>query len=167
MNYREKIREAIKCPRLGNSSYGEWGALRYEQRVLIKRLLDELDDTDNSILILKKENQELKKQLEELEFIVGLRQKRNLINKFNKEYDEEDKKKNPNRSLTEIMPDAEEVYKRYYAMKTQQKEFIEYISSYIKLLNDKPDLIELSQKDVLEEILSKYKEIIGEEKCKK
>ena len=51
MNYREKIREAIKCPRLGNSSYGEWGALRYEQRVLIKRLLDELDDADNLILI--------------------------------------------------------------------------------------------------------------------
>ena len=102
---------------------------------------------------LSKENQELKKQLEELEFIVGLRQKRNLISKFNKEYDEEDKKKNPNRNYTEIVPDVEEVYRRYYAMKTQQKEFIEYISSYIELLNDKPDLIELSQKDVLEEIL--------------
>lgn len=60
MNYREKIKEAIKYPRLGNSSYGEWGALRYEQRVLIKRLLDELDDADNLILMLKKENQELK-----------------------------------------------------------------------------------------------------------
>ena len=114
--------------------------------------------------LLMEENQELKKQLEELEFKVGLRQKRNLINKFNKEYDEEDKKKNPNRSHTEIIPDAEEVYRRYYTMKTQQKKFIEYISSYIKLLNDKPDLIELSQKDVLEEALLKYKEIIGDDK---
>ena len=65
MNYREKIKEAIKCPRLGNSSYGEWGALRYEQRVLIKRLLDELDDTDNLILMLKKEKQELIDYLKE------------------------------------------------------------------------------------------------------
>lgn len=111
--------------------------------------------------LLMEENQELKKQLEELEFIVGLRQKRNLINKFNKEYDEEDKKKNPNKNHAEIIPDAEEVYRRYYTMKTQQKKFIEYINSYIELLNDKPDLVELSQKDVLEEILSKYKEIIG------
>ena len=118
-------------------------------------------------LRLKRENKQLKEQLEGIESILGSMQKRNLINKFNKEYDEEDKKKNPNRSHAEIIPDAEEVYRRYYAMKTQQKEFIEYISSYIELLNDKPDLVELSQKDVLEEILSKYKEIIGEEKCEK
>ena len=114
--------------------------------------------------LLMEENQELKKKLEELELIVTLSKKRNLISKFNKEYDEEDKKKNPDRSHAEIMPDAEEVYKRYYAMKNQQKEFIEYISSCIELLNDKSDLVELSQKDVLEEILSKYKEIIGDDK---
>lgn len=45
--------------------------------------------------------------------------------------------------------------------KTQQKEFINYINSYIKLLKDKPDLIEEGQKDILEEILQKYKKIIG------
>ena len=126
----------------------------------LNELIGCYDGLKQGIDKLQQENQELKKQLEELESIVGLRQKRNLINKFNKE-DEEDKKKNPNRSHAEIIPDAEEVYRRYYAMKTQQKEFIEYISSYIKLLNDKPDLIELSQKDVLEEILEKYKSIIG------
>ena len=60
--------------------------------------------------LLEKENQELKKQLEEVEFIVGLRQKRNLISKFDKEYDEEDKKKNPNRDYAGIMPDAEEIW---------------------------------------------------------
>ena len=126
----------------------------------LNELIGCYDGLKQGIDKLQQENQELKKQLEELESIVGLRQKRNLINKFNKD-DEEDKKKNPNRSHAEIIPDAEEVYRRYYAMKTQQKEFIEYISSYIKLLNDKPDLIELSQKDVLEEILEKYKSIIG------
>ena len=112
-------------------------------------------------MLLKKENQELKKQLEEVEFIVGLRQKRNLIHKFDKEYDEEDKKKNPNRDYAGIMPDAEEVYRRYYTMKNQQKEFIEWLTSYIELLNNKPDLIEESEIDLLKEILSKYKETIG------
>ena len=43
-------------------------------------------------------------------------------------------------------------------LENQQKEFIEYINSYIKLLSDDPDYIEKRQKDILEEILSKYKE---------
>lgn len=119
---------------------------------------------------LEKENQELKKQLEELEFIVGLRQKRNLIHKFDKEYDEEDKKKNPNRDYAGIIPDAEEVYKRYYAMKTQQKEFIEWLEAYIedrdkvRKLHEEYSLSEerlSSQYFILQQVLSKYKEIVG------
>ena len=47
--------------------------------------------------------------------------------------------------------------------KNQQKEFIEYLTSYIDLLSNKPDLIEESEIDLLKEILSKYKEIIGDE----
>ena len=43
----------------------------------------------------------------------------------------------------------------------QQKEFIEWLTSYIELLNNKPDLIEESEIDLLKEILSKYKETIG------
>ena len=43
----------------------------------------------------------------------------------------------------------------------QQKEFIEYLTSYIDLLSNEPDLIEENQKDILEEILSKYRSIIG------
>lgn len=113
------------------------------------------------------ENQELKKQLEEVEFIVGLRQKRNLISKFDKEYDEEDKKKNPNRDYAGIMPDAEEVYRRYYTMKNQQKEFIEYINKTIEELEcddvgDEEMKGYLIQRiDTFKEILSKYKSIIG------
>lgn len=112
-----------------------------------------------------KENQELKKQLEELEFIVGLRQKRNLISKFDKEYDEEDKKKNPNRDYAGIMPDAEEIYKRYYAMKNQQKKFIEYLEEPIRMIKQ-GNPINISEYtsaklDTLEEILEKYKSIIG------
>lgn len=111
----------------------------------------------------ERENQSLKKQLEEVEFIVGLRQKRNLIHKFDKEYDEEDKKKNPNRDYAGIMPDAEEVYRRYYTMKNQQKEFIEYLENYLNLF-DNNDTYENGYYDCLEEVLNKYKEIIGDDK---
>ena len=111
---------------------------------------------------LFEENQELKKQLEELELIVGLRQKRNLINKFNKEYDEEDKKKNPNRSHAEIIPDAEEVYKRYYEMKNQQKVFIQWLEN--KMNETHYTMFEFQAYHLAFE---KYKEIIGEEKCEK
>ena len=49
-------------------------------------------------------------------------------------------------------------------LNNQQKEFIEYLTSYIKLLSNKPDLIEENQKDILEEILSTYRSIIGDDK---
>ena len=55
----------------------------------------------------------------------------------------------------------EQVMLNYCGLLTQQKEFIEYLTSYIDLLSNKPDLIEENQKDILEEILSKYKSIIG------
>jgi hypothetical protein len=60
MNYREKIRKAIECPQFGNSQYGEWGALRLEQRKLIRRLLNELDSADNYILKLYKKIETIK-----------------------------------------------------------------------------------------------------------
>lgn len=72
-----------------------------------------------------------KEEVEELKLIVGLRQKRNLISKFDKEYDAEDKKKNPDRDYAGIMPDAEEVYKRYYKQKEIIDKAIEYIEKNI------------------------------------
>lgn len=111
------------------------------------------------IASLKQENQELKKQLEEVEFIVGLRQKRNLIHKFDKEYDEEDKNKNPNRDYAGIMPDAEEIYRRYYTMKNKQKEFINYLEDKINI--NPYDISDYDYEDIINTILSKYKEIIG------
>ena len=35
----KKIREKIACPQFGDRHYGEWGALRFEQRLCIFRLL--------------------------------------------------------------------------------------------------------------------------------
>ena len=46
-------------------------------------------------------------------------------------------------------------------LKRQFEEFINYLNSYIDLLNDKPDMLEETQKDILEEILQKYKSITG------
>ena len=46
-------------------------------------------------------------------------------------------------------------------MENQQKEFIDYLTSYIELLNNKPDLIEEGQQDILKEVFDKFKEIIG------
>ena len=113
-----------------------------------------------------------KEEVKELELIIGLRQKRNLISKFDKEYDEEDKKKNPNRDYAGIMPDAEEVYKRYYYIKNQQKEFIDYLENEkdriarecSQIYEDSLGKTRLVNEDIFNEldtILSKYIEIIG------
>ena len=72
MNYRDKIRKSIECPQLCNSSYGEWGLLRIDQKRNIKRLLDELDSADDYIKKLYKEKKELidylKKEKKEQEY---------------------------------------------------------------------------------------------------
>lgn len=83
-----------------------------------------------SIELLEKENKKYKDRINDLELIVGTKRKRSLISKFNKEYDEEDKKKNPNRTYTRIEPDAEEIYKRYYDLKKQ----VEDISEELELV---------------------------------
>lgn len=80
-----------------------------------------------------KENQELKKQLEEINEMI---EKCGFVN-------------------------IEQVMLNYCGLLTQQKEFIDYLTSYIDLLSNKPDLIEEAEIDILEEILSKYREIIG------
>ena len=91
---------------------------------------------------LQQENQELKKELEE----------KNKPQIFIDTQDIEE------RYAEGLYQDyLEEENKKY---KNQQKEFIDYINSYIKLLSDDPDYIEERQKDILEEILSEYEEII-------
>ena len=46
-------------------------------------------------------------------------------------------------------------------LENQQKEFIKYLTSYIELLSNDPDFFDECQKDILEEILSKYKEMVS------
>ena len=57
---REQLRDFIKCPQLGSTEYGAWGALRLEQRLAINSMLDQLDSADAYIRQLEKENEELK-----------------------------------------------------------------------------------------------------------
>ena len=64
MNYREKMRKAIECPQFGNERYGEWGALKFEQRALINRLLDELDSADNYVKRLYLKNKKQKEVID-------------------------------------------------------------------------------------------------------
>ena len=97
---------------------------------------------DRDYLRLEKENQELKKELEE----------KNKPQIFIDTQDIEE------RYAEGLYQDyLEEENKKY---KNQQKEFIEYLNSYIELLSDEQDLFDEVQKDILEEILSKYEDII-------
>ena len=60
---REQIRSFIRCPQLGSEDYGEWGALRLEQRLAINSMLDQLDSADAYIRQLEEENTRLRKKI--------------------------------------------------------------------------------------------------------
>ena len=97
---------------------------------------------DRDYLRLQKENKELKKELEE----------KNKPQIFIDTQDIEE------RYAEGLYQDyLEEENKKY---KNQQKEFIEFLESYLKLFDNK-DIYEEGSYDTIEEILSKYNEIIG------
>ena len=96
---------------------------------------------DKEMLGLKEENDKLKKQLEE----------KNKPQIFIETQDMEE------RYAEGLYQDyLEEENKKY---KNQQKEFIEWLESYLKLFDNK-DIYEEGYYDCIEEILSKYEEII-------
>ena len=89
---------------------------------------------------LKARNQKLNKQLEEL-------------NKFKFSYRKDETKISP---IIRKQKDVEIIKN----LENQQKEFIEYLEDYLKLF-DNNDVYEEGSYDTIEEILSKYKDIIG------
>lgn len=114
-----------------------------DRKILLAEVTGGLTSSDKKVIALwnytielQQENHQLKEEIKELEFIIGLRQKRNLIKKFDKEYDVEDKKKNPNRDYAGITPDAEEVYKRYYQLKDRIEKAIEFIENVYNSLEN-------------------------------
>ena len=109
-------------------------------------------------------------ELKELQYLLKI--KNDYINELEKE-NQELKKELEEKNKPQIFIDTQDIEERYAEglyqdyleeenkkYKNQQKEFIDYINSYIKLLSDDPDYIEKRQKDILEEVLSKYEEII-------
>ena len=84
---------------------------------------------------LEKENQHLK---EEFDRMFAIYHSRKLIKKFDDEYDEEDKMKNPNRDYACVCPDAEEVYKRYYKLKEQLKQKEDIINKAKEYIKNNP-----------------------------
>ena len=127
------------------------------------------NDFYNDVEDLAKENQSLKKEVEYLRR--SIERKEETITELEcerapyvNEYVENLKKQLEEANEKILLLQASEPMLEYKKAleENQQKEFIEYITSYIELLNNKPDLVEEGQKDILEEILLKYKEIIGE-----
>lgn len=85
------------------------------QRVANKKLLDKVKD--------------LEEQVYELELLTGLRQKRNLITKFDLMYSHEkvQEYKKQGKYIAGVYPDAEEVYRRYFIYKNGIESLIDSI----------------------------------------
>lgn len=90
----------------------------------------------------EKENQELKQDVKEWEYIFNTMHQRKLITKFDKEFSKEmvKKAKQEGNEIAGAYPDAEEVYKRYY----DQKDRIDKVVEIIDLI--KPELWNISNK---------------------
>ena len=100
---------------------------------------------NKEILGLKEQNQDLKKQLEEY-----IKQNMKLKNELF------DKRKEYQDTYKDVRIEIKEY-------KTQQKEFIKWLEDYINLF-DKKDIYEEGSCDMLEEILQKYRSIIGDDR---
>lgn len=79
--------------------------------------------------LMKKDKRELAETVYELECSLGLLHSRELIRKFDKEYDVEDYILHPDRTYAGVMPDAEEVYRRYYKQKKILQKIVEFINN--------------------------------------
>ena len=106
MNYREKMKEYLKEPDEHSSQWGRWGILNKEQRDLIKRLLNEMDNADD---VIKHQYFEI----ERLNNIIFNQNKRNSHQRI-----ANDNLQNKNKELHSII-----------------KEVREYITSYINQFN--------------------------------
>ena len=85
------------------------------QRVANKKLLDKVRD--------------LEEQIYELEVLTGLRQKKNLITKFDLMYSHEkvQEYKKQGKYVAGVLPDAEEIYRRYFVYKNGVESLIDSI----------------------------------------
>ena len=106
---------------------------------------EDIETIQGYVEMIEKENHELKKQLEEY-----IKQNMKLKNELF------DKRKEYQDTYKDVRIEIKEY-------KTQQKEFIKWLEDYINLF-DKKDIYEEDSCDMLEEILQKYRSIIGDVK---
>ena len=106
---------------------------------------EDIETIQGYVEMIEEENQDLKRQLEEY-IKQNMKLKDELFDK-RKEYQDTYK-------------DVRIEIKEY---KTQQKEFIKWLEDYINLF-DKKDIYEEGSCDMLEEILQKYRSIIGDDR---
>lgn len=132
---------------------------------------------------LIKENQELKKQLEDLQethyliqggrsngktYLMKLQADKEQLNSLVNSCQEEIRQLKKQLKATEEV--VEEHMKKWVTMKNQQKEFIDWLSNTIKEMENTPadDIHQQVEKDscltVADTILSKFKEIIEDDK---
>lgn len=45
----KKIRDAVACPQFGDDHYGVWGAMEFEVRLVIHKLLNYIDDLQSEL----------------------------------------------------------------------------------------------------------------------
>ena len=180
INWREETKELKK--QLEYLRSGEYyNQLRFE-RDMLQDLVDkkEISKEDKEFIDMTHRNTELLEELEEekrinVEDLKTIDRQQEIIQELKKQLEEKDILiKQYELSVSNVMDcycertdcsgrikDSKQYDSLVQKVENQQQEFIEYITSYIELLNNKPDLIEENQKDILEEILSNYKEIIG------
>lgn len=112
----------------------------------------ELANDRADILLLEQENAELKKQLEEKKMLI--KQCDLSISKVMDCYCERT-------DCSGRIKDSKQYDSLVQKVETQQKEFIKWLENYLELL-DYDNIDEQIGYDMIEEILQKYKEIIGE-----
>lgn len=110
-----------------------------------------MKDREEYISILEQDNAELKKQLEEKKMLI--KQCDLSISKVMDCYCERT-------DCSGRIKDSKQYDSLVQKVETQQKEFIKWLENYLELL-DYDNIDEQIGYDMIEEILQKYKEIIG------
>lgn len=133
-----------------------------------KQWINQFTQTHNESIDIRKENQELKKQLEEWEHHLKCSKEMLDVQGQKGNYDYDEYMLGLYNGMEYIIALFETREPNFISgkdveftnNKTQQKEFIKWLEDYLNLF-DKKDIYEEGSCDMLEEILQKYKSIIG------
>ena len=117
------------------------------KKITLFKVFQELKELQQENQSLKKENKILRENAEHND---------KVVDKFNWENQKLKKQLEEYKRLG-----FEHLNNKCNKLENQQKEFINYLTSYIELLSDDPDYVEEGQKEILEEVLLKYKEMVS------